>query len=119
MRKVTLITVAVALISGCFGLFLLLHLGLAALKNHYPKDYPVPEFTWFCLSHRAWLLAAPVPFVTWLALALRKGTPDSDCAGLFAAVAALYFVALGFMVAIALVLPWAAIIDFLGHTKPT
>jgi hypothetical protein len=113
VRRATLITIAIAFAGGCVGLYYSVWVAWEALILHRPK-YPVPEFSWICLSYHGWLLAAPVPFLVWLVIALRKGGPSTDHVTLFAAVASLVFVAVFFVATIAVVLPWAARVDFLG-----
>jgi hypothetical protein len=45
---------------------------------------------------------------------LRQGNPSADHVALFSSVAALLFIALLFFVVIAMLLPWAVLVDVFG-----
>jgi hypothetical protein len=110
MRKLTLITIAVAFTLACVGLYYLILVSDFAWQVHRP-GLPVPELTEFCYSYRVWVLAAPVPILGWSVIALRGTGPGGEHVAFFAAVASLLMVVLFFATAVALVLPWACYID--------
>ena len=113
MRIATFIVTAVAFGVGCIFLYFFVLVGRGALIVHRP-GIGLPELTEFCLAHRFWLLLMPLPFFSWVALSLRQGKPSADQVALFLSVVALLFIALLFFVVIAMLLPWALLVEVFG-----
>ena len=110
MKRIALLSTMVTLVTGSVGVWFLIGFSATAYKLQHPgNDMPAFAYSW--ASNRHLILVLPLAFIVWSLWLLRHRGPTLDQTVMFMALGALIFAALFFGAAVAMITPWATIVD--------